>query len=62
MYNLNNDFNERIDLSKSNPEKLKELKALFDAEATKNNIYPFIDWGDVLKDGCITLKKLLQWR
>ena len=49
LYNLNNDFNERIDLAKSNPEKLNELKALFDAEATKNNIYPFIDWGDVLK-------------
>ncbi len=31
------------------PEKLKELQALFDEQAKKNNIYPFIDWEDVLK-------------
>jgi arylsulfatase len=49
LYNLNDDFNERIDLAKSNPAKLKELKALFEAEAKKNNVYPFIDWDDVLK-------------
>lgn len=49
LYNLNEDFNERNDLSKSNPAKLKELKALFEAEAKKNNVYPFIDWDDVLK-------------
>lgn len=49
LYNLNDDFNERTDLAKSNPAKLKELKALFEAEAKKNNVYPFIDWDDVLK-------------
>lgn len=49
LYNLNDDFNERIDLAKSNPAKLKELKDLFEAAAKKNNVYPFIDWDDVLK-------------
>ncbi|MDB5022943.1 MAG: sulfatase [Mucilaginibacter sp.] len=49
LYDLKNDFNERIDLSKKYPEKLKELQALFDEQAKINNIYPFIDWDDVLK-------------
>jgi len=49
LYNLNTDFNERIDLAKKYPEKLKELQALFDEQAKINNIYPFIDWDDVLK-------------
>ncbi|TSJ38819.1 arylsulfatase [Mucilaginibacter corticis] len=47
LYNLNDDFNERIDLAKKYPEKLKELKAVFDAQAKKNHLYPFIDWYDV---------------
>jgi arylsulfatase len=47
LYNLNEDFNERIDLAKKYPEKLKELKAVFEAQAQKNHLYPFIDWYDV---------------
>lgn len=43
LYNLNEDFNERNDLAKKNPEKLKELKDLFEEEAKKYNIYPLID-------------------
>jgi arylsulfatase A-like enzyme len=49
LYNLNDDFNERIDLAKKYPEKLEALKALFDQEAKQYNIYPLIDWDDVLK-------------
>ena len=49
LYNLNADFNERIDLAKKNPEKLKELQDLFDAQAKENNLYPLIDWDDVIK-------------
>lgn len=48
LYNLNDDFNERTDLAKKNPQKLAELKALFDADAKKYNLYPLIDWDDVL--------------
>ncbi|HTI12217.1 MAG TPA: arylsulfatase [Puia sp.] len=47
LYNLKEDFNERTDLSKKYPEKLQELKKLFDEQAKKNNLYPLIDWYDV---------------
>ena len=47
LYNLNTDFNERIDLAKKFPDKLKELQALFDKQAKENNIYPLIGWGDI---------------
>lgn len=54
LYNLNTDFNERIDLAKKYPQKLKELEALFDHEAIKYNVYPLID-GD--QDGGIGGRK-----
>jgi len=47
LYNLNEDFNERIDLAKKYPEKLTELKKIFDEQAEKNHLYPLIDWFDV---------------
>jgi arylsulfatase A-like enzyme len=43
LYNLNEDFNERFDIADKNPEKLKELQDLFDAEAWKYNVYPIKD-------------------
>ena len=49
LYDLNEDFNERVDLASKYPEKLKELKALYDAEAAKYNIYPLIDREYALK-------------
>lgn len=49
LYNLNEDFNERVDLSKKYPQKLAELKLLFDREAARYNVYPFIDAEDVFK-------------
>ena len=47
LYNINEDFNELNDLSAKYPEKLKELKALFDKRAVEYKLYPFIDWIDV---------------
>ncbi|MBA0884564.1 arylsulfatase [Flavobacterium undicola] len=47
LYNINEDFNERKDLAKKYPEKLAELKKLFDEQAKKNKLYPLIDWSDV---------------
>jgi arylsulfatase A-like enzyme len=44
LYNLNEDFNERINLADKFPEKLKELQAAFDAEAKKYNVYPLKDF------------------
>ncbi|WP_083725243.1 arylsulfatase [[Flexibacter] sp. ATCC 35208] len=46
LYNLNEDFNERVDLAKKYPEKLEELKKLFEIQATVNRLYPFIDTYD----------------
>ncbi len=46
LYNLNDDFNERNNLASANPEKLKELQALFNEQALKYNVFP-------LKDGTI---------
>ena len=47
LYNIDEDFNERNDLAKKYPEKLAELKKLFDEQATINHLYPLIDWYDV---------------
>ncbi|MDN3659008.1 arylsulfatase [Ferruginibacter paludis] len=47
LYNLNEDFNERNNLAKKYPEKLAELKKIFDQQAEKNHLYPLIDWHDV---------------
>jgi arylsulfatase len=49
LYNLNEDYTERIDLAKKYPEKLAELKALFEEQAKTHNLYPYITWDDVLK-------------
>ena len=49
LYNLNEDFTENTDLAAKYPEKLAELKKVFDEQAKKNNIYPLIDWEDVFK-------------
>ena len=47
LYDLTKDFNERVDLAKKYPEKLAELKKVFDEQAQKNHLYPLIDWYDV---------------
>jgi arylsulfatase A-like enzyme len=40
LYNLNQDYSQAYDLAKQYPEKLEELKTLFDSEAQRNNVYP----------------------
>lgn len=47
LYNLNDNVNERIDLAKKNPERLKELKALFVVQSNIYWLYPFVGWEDV---------------
>ena len=47
LYNVNEDFSESVNLADKHPEKLEELKKLFDEEATKNNVYPLYD--DMIK-------------
>jgi arylsulfatase A-like enzyme len=48
LYNLNDDYTERMDLAQKNPEKLAELKALFEEQAKAHHLYPYITWDDVL--------------
>ncbi|AFU99858.1 arylsulfatase [Simiduia agarivorans] len=43
LYNLNEDFSGAVDLADKFPEKLEEMKALFDQEAWKYNVYPLYD-------------------
>ena len=47
LYNLNDDPTETNDLAKKNPQKLEELKKLFDEQATANHLYPMIDSYDI---------------
>lgn len=45
LYNLDEDFSQANDLAGKYPKKLAELKAIFDKEAQKNNVYPLDDRG-----------------
>lgn len=47
LYNLKDDPTETNNLARKNPEKLEELKKLFDEQAKANHLYPLIDWYDV---------------
>jgi len=40
LYNLKEDFSQSTNLADKHPEKLEALKALFEKEAEKNNVYP----------------------
>lgn len=50
LYNIEADPTELHDLAKSNPAKLKEMQALFEAEAKANQVYPLINWSDIFVD------------
>ena len=43
LYNIDEDFSLVNNLADSNPEKLIEMKELFEEEAIKNNVYPLDD-------------------
>ena len=47
LYNLNEDFNELHNVADQYPEKLEELKNIFDEQAGKYKLYPLIDWYDL---------------
>ncbi len=40
LYNLTDDYSQAHDLAAKYPDKLKELQALFDSEAKRNDVYP----------------------
>ena len=43
LYNVKEDFSESTNLAQKYPEKLEELKKIFDEEAWKYNVYPLYD-------------------
>lgn len=43
LYDLRSDFSQSKNLAASNPQKLAELKAVFEAEAARNNVFPIDD-------------------
>jgi arylsulfatase len=43
LYKVDEDFSQSKNLAAENPEKLKELKELFDKEAVRNHVYPLDD-------------------
>lgn len=45
LYNIADDFSQGHDLSQEHPEKLAQLRDLFDAEARRNNVYPLREPG-----------------
>lgn len=45
LFNIEKDYSEAEDVSAKYPDKLKELKAVFDQEAKKNDVYPLDDRG-----------------
>ncbi|MFM2046845.1 MAG: hypothetical protein RL383_922, partial [Actinomycetota bacterium] len=45
LYDIRTDFSQGVDLSTQYPERLEELKKLFDAEARRNNVYPLKEPG-----------------
>ena len=47
LYHVAEDFSESTNLADKHPEKLEELKKIFDEEAWKNNVYPLHD--DMIK-------------
>jgi arylsulfatase len=45
---MNEDYTERVDLAKKYPEKVAEMRALFEQQARDHQLYPLITWDDLL--------------
>ena len=43
LYEVDKDFSQANNLAAQNPEKLKELQAVFEKEAKRNNVLPIDD-------------------
>ncbi|MBS1815431.1 MAG: arylsulfatase [Acidobacteria bacterium] len=42
LYNLDEDYSQAVNLADKYPQKLAEMKALFDSEAKRNQVYPLL--------------------
>jgi arylsulfatase len=59
LYNLQQDWNETNNLAAQYPQKLEELKALFDKEATKYNVYPLRNYKAGMPEPVIRKKAVI---
>ena len=59
LYDISNDFSQSLDLADEMPEKLAELRALFDSEARRHNVYPLRDAGSP-RGGPLRVPRLLD--
>ena len=48
LYNLNDDYTERVNLATKYPDRLASLRSLFEDQAQTYHLYPLITWDDVL--------------
>ena len=62
LYNLSEDYSQAHDLAAKNPEKLKELQKVFDAEATRNQAYPILPARSSPLDAELKGKTVFQYR
>ena len=61
LYDIRTDFSQGVDLSTQHPERLEELKQLFDAEARRNNVYPLKEPGQTLDRKSTRLNSSHEW-
>ncbi|UAY52037.1 sulfatase-like hydrolase/transferase [Ferruginibacter albus] len=59
LYNINKDWTETTDLAAKEPQKLEELKALFDSLAIQNNVYPLKSYTEGLPQPEIKPKRVI---
>jgi arylsulfatase A-like enzyme len=62
LYNLNDDYSQAHNLADKNPEKLKELQALFASEATRNQAYPLLPAREAFPVGQAAGQKVFTYR
>jgi arylsulfatase A-like enzyme len=62
LYNLNEDYSQSNDLATKYPQKLAQMKALFDAEARRTNIYPLLPLRGLIDRPTPEKKKLFTYR
>lgn len=62
LYNLNDDYSQAHNLAAKNPEKLKELQALFATEAARNQVYPVLPARQAYPIGQTAGQKVFTYR
>jgi arylsulfatase len=62
LYNLNDDYSQAHNLADANPEKLKELQQVFEAEAARNQAVPILPRNENYPSGQAAGQKIFTYR